>query len=351
MSSATSSGRSPCLAPSSLSSVGRAFNGWSGALSRREGSPVISRHLRPESAIRSTSTLPQALGRPGFKSHLRILWAIVKRDYLHLIRYPVSVITLPFTILTFMIPIYFTGLAFSGESGRPDGFAALTGTDNFISFVVVGGILSIYIVAVFFGIAASLKEDMQRGTLESNWITPAPRTLLLIGRSLAQCGSRDPPSLVDPHRDDTVRRRPGRGVLARARTGLCAIADRPVWDRLHPRGRRFFGARGQRLSRPGTICADDLDGPELPCDESSPAGCSSSPWRSRSPTASTPSAASFSGPILSCRSGNPSSFCGAPRPCSSSSAWPLLWLPSDTPGRRGPSGCIKIQLKKPLKTV
>lgn len=94
-------------------------------------------------------------------------------------------ITLPFTILTFIIPIYFTGLAFSGESKRPDGFAALTGTDNFISFVVVGGILSIYIVAVFFGIAASLKEDMQRGTLESNWVTPAPRTLLLIGRSLA----------------------------------------------------------------------------------------------------------------------------------------------------------------------
>lgn len=92
---------------------------------------------------------------------------------------------LPFSILTFLIPIYFTGLAFSGESGRPEGFAALTGTDEFFSFAVVGGILSIYTIAVFFGIASSLKEDMHRGTLESNWITPAPRTLLLIGRSLA----------------------------------------------------------------------------------------------------------------------------------------------------------------------
>lgn len=92
---------------------------------------------------------------------------------------------LPFTILTFLIPIYFTGLAFSGQDGRPDGFAALTGTDQFFSFAVVGGILVIYTIAVFFGIAAGLKEDMQRGTLESNWITPAPRVLLLVGRSLA----------------------------------------------------------------------------------------------------------------------------------------------------------------------
>lgn len=145
----------------------------------------IQSHVETGAQPRRQAPLARSLVRPTVASHLRVLWAILKLDVLHLIRYPMSLAMLPFTILTFLIPIYFTGLAFSGDDGRPDGFAALTGTDQFFSFAVTGGILMIYTVAVFFGIASSLKEDMQRGTLESNWITPAPRLLLLIGRSLA----------------------------------------------------------------------------------------------------------------------------------------------------------------------
>lgn len=99
-------------------------------------------------------------------------------------RYPVTIMTFPWLLITNLIPLYFMGLSFSG-SGGPEGFTALTGAENFISFVMVGAILSMFTFAVFFGIGAGLKEEMDQGVLESNWITPAPRTLLLIGRSLA----------------------------------------------------------------------------------------------------------------------------------------------------------------------
>jgi ABC-2 type transport system permease protein len=49
--------------------------------------------------------------------------------------------------------------------------------------VLMGSILGNYVSSVFWGIGYSLKEDMNAGVLESNWLTPVARPLLLIGRT------------------------------------------------------------------------------------------------------------------------------------------------------------------------
>ena len=54
-----------------------------------------------------------------------------------------------------------------------------------MSFILLGAILSNYISAVFWGMGYSLKSEMDSGVLESNWMTPMSRPLLLVGRTLA----------------------------------------------------------------------------------------------------------------------------------------------------------------------
>ena len=53
-----------------------------------------------------------------------------------------------------------------------------------MSFILLGTVLTNFINAVFWGMGFSLKEDMDAGVLESNWLTPVPRLLILVGRSI-----------------------------------------------------------------------------------------------------------------------------------------------------------------------
>ncbi len=53
-----------------------------------------------------------------------------------------------------------------------------------MSFILLGAVLSDFVAAVFWGMGFSLKEEMDAGVLESNWLAPVPR-LLLVGRTVA----------------------------------------------------------------------------------------------------------------------------------------------------------------------
>jgi ABC-2 type transport system permease protein len=69
-------------------------------------------------------------------------------------------------------------------NGQAQGFAQFSGTADFMSFILLGTVLTNFINAVFWGMGYSLKEDMDAGVMESNWLTPIPRLLILVGHSL-----------------------------------------------------------------------------------------------------------------------------------------------------------------------
>jgi ABC-2 type transport system permease protein len=75
------------------------------------------------------------------------------------------------------------GLAFS-VNGQALGFAGYTGTTDYISFILIGTALSNFINAVFWGMGYALKNDMDSGVLESNWLAPISRPVLLVGHTL-----------------------------------------------------------------------------------------------------------------------------------------------------------------------
>ncbi len=124
------------------------------------------------------------LSQISWRSHLRALLAIAKKDWLHFIRYPLNAIFRVVQPIIWLTPIYFLGRSFATSEGNV-GFAAYSGTVDYMSFILVGAILSSYIGSVFWGMGYSLKNDMDSGVLESNWLAPIPQFSLLIGRTIA----------------------------------------------------------------------------------------------------------------------------------------------------------------------
>jgi ABC-2 type transport system permease protein len=97
--------------------------------------------------------------------------AVLARDAKVFFRYPLALVRLPADAVVWFAPIYFLGRAFHGGAFR-----------DYTSFALLGLVVQAYISAVLWGVAFSLKQDMDTGTLEANWLTPASPGLQLLGR-------------------------------------------------------------------------------------------------------------------------------------------------------------------------
>lgn len=113
----------------------------------------------------------------------RALAGIFRRDFRVFLRYPLNAAFRILEPLIWFIPVYFMGKGFT-VNGQNAGFAAYTGNGDFMSFLILGAVLSSYVSAVFWGIGYSLRNQMTSGVLESNWLTPVPRITHLIGQTL-----------------------------------------------------------------------------------------------------------------------------------------------------------------------
>jgi ABC-2 type transport system permease protein len=123
------------------------------------------------------------LYQPTLATQLQALYAIVRKDWKHYWRYPLNAVSTVFQPVIWLAPVYFMGKAFS-VNGQALGFAQYSGTADYISFLILGAVLGNFINAVFWGMGYALKNDMDAGVMESNWLTPVPRLLILVGRSV-----------------------------------------------------------------------------------------------------------------------------------------------------------------------
>jgi len=126
---------------------------------------------------------PQTLSQPTLLSHLRALYALIRKDWKQYWRYPLNAVSSIFQPLIWIAPVYFMGQAFS-VNGKAIGFSQFSGTTDFMSFILLGTVLESFINAVFWGMGYALKNDMDSGVMESNWLTPIPRLLILVGHSV-----------------------------------------------------------------------------------------------------------------------------------------------------------------------
>ena len=125
----------------------------------------------------------KSLSRPNWRSHLIALAAIARKDWHQYWRYPLNAVSSILQPIVWLTPVYFMGQAFS-VNGKAYGFAGYSGTTDYMSFILLGTVLSSFINAVFWGMGYSMKNDMDAGVLESNWLAPVPRALLMVGRTI-----------------------------------------------------------------------------------------------------------------------------------------------------------------------
>ena len=124
----------------------------------------------------------QSLSQPNFWTQLRALFVIARKDWKVFWRYPLNAVSNVFQPIIWITPVYFMGKAFSID-GQALGFAAYSGTGDYMSFILLGTVLANFIETVFWGMGYALKQDMDAGVLESNWLTPVSRLLILVGRT------------------------------------------------------------------------------------------------------------------------------------------------------------------------
>jgi ABC-2 type transport system permease protein len=125
-----------------------------------------------------------SLSQPSFKTQLHALYVIARKDWKIFWRYPLNAVSNIFQPIIWVTPVYFMGKAFS-TNGQALGFAAYSGTGDYMSYILLGTVLGNFILTVFWGMGFALKEDMDAGVLESNWLAPVSRILMLVGRTLA----------------------------------------------------------------------------------------------------------------------------------------------------------------------
>ena len=119
----------------------------------------------------------------GWRHYLRAIWAIFRKDVLVFLSYPMNAVMRLIEPVMWITPVYFLSRAFAVD-GKNIGLEAFSGTTDYMAFLILGSFISSFVSAVFWGMGYSLKNEMDAGVLESNWLAPVPLLVQLLGRSL-----------------------------------------------------------------------------------------------------------------------------------------------------------------------
>jgi ABC-2 type transport system permease protein len=127
------------------------------------------------------------LVRRSFVSELRALMAIARKEWVIFRRYPSWVLALFVWPVLFPFGYIFTAKALGGPNGAALAtFQSLTGTDDYISFIVVGSVLWMWLNMTLWDVGMYLRGEQMHGTLESNWLCPTWRVSLMLGGALTK---------------------------------------------------------------------------------------------------------------------------------------------------------------------
>lgn len=123
------------------------------------------------------------MNRNKFKTYMIAICAIFKKDMKIFFRYTVNAILSILEPIIWVTPVYFLSKSFQ-IGGKNIGFAQYTGTTDYVAFLVMGSIVASFVSAVLWSMGFSLKNEMDVGVIESNWLTPVPLWVQLVGRSI-----------------------------------------------------------------------------------------------------------------------------------------------------------------------
>src|SRR6266540_5155233 len=123
----------------------------------------------------------------SFRSELRALLMIARKEWTLFRRYPSWVLSIFIWPVLFPLGYIFTAKALGGPNGTAlESFQRLTGTADYISFIVVGSVLWMWLNMTLWDVGMYLRGEQMHGTLESNWLCPTWRVSLMLGGALSK---------------------------------------------------------------------------------------------------------------------------------------------------------------------
>lgn len=120
-------------------------------------------------------------------SELYALLAIARKEWIIFRRYPSWVVAFLIWPVLFPVGFIFTAKALSGPGNQTlSAFGELAGTTDYVSFVIVGSTMWMWLNITLWEVGFQLRNEQMRGTLESNWLCPVWRISIIVGASLTK---------------------------------------------------------------------------------------------------------------------------------------------------------------------
>jgi len=120
-----------------------------------------------------------------FSATANVVRAEMAKTFRIYLSYPIIVVFWAVFPLLWVLPFLFQGKAFVG-SGSSAAFQQLTGSGNYMAFILIGAMVSNFVFSALWGVGNSLREETYWGTMEYVIASPTHPLVILIGKTLAE---------------------------------------------------------------------------------------------------------------------------------------------------------------------
>lgn len=118
------------------------------------------------------------------KDEFKITVTVVKKELVLYLRYPVWVLFDALMPLLWVLSLVIYGMALVG-SPYSYNLARLANTGDYVSFTVVGMVVSSFAYSTLWGMSYAMRGEQWSGTLESTFLTPCSRFSILLGKAFS----------------------------------------------------------------------------------------------------------------------------------------------------------------------
>ena len=119
------------------------------------------------------------------RGNLSVVWNEIIKNMKALLAYPVLIVFWAVFPIFWFIPFILQGQAFVGglESAS---FAQITGSGQYIPFIVIGAVLNSYVNTLLYGMGENIRREAYQGTLEYVLAAPCNKAYVLIGKAISE---------------------------------------------------------------------------------------------------------------------------------------------------------------------
>jgi ABC-2 type transport system permease protein len=121
----------------------------------------------------------------AYRNNLSVIWNEVVKNIKTLLAYPTIIVFWAIFPIFWFIPFILQGEAFVGGL-ESSSFAQITGTGEYIPFIVIGAILSSYVNTLLYGMGENIRKEAYQGTLDYVLAAPCNKAYVLIGKAVSE---------------------------------------------------------------------------------------------------------------------------------------------------------------------